>query len=92
MRSVNAVVAHRTQPHDPFDTGVLGTSLLIRMIREKLKPVTVWRKVPLVSHQEQFLTKQAPMKTWFDCARAMEQDPARAAGLPISHAAMARCR
>ncbi len=75
VRSVNAIVAHRTQPHDPHDTGVLGTSLLIRMVRENLKPVTVWRKIPLVSHQEQFLTKQAPMKTWFDRARAMERDP-----------------
>ena len=74
-RSVDAIVAHRTQPHDPFDTGVLGTSLLIRMIGEKLKPVTVWRKIPLVSHQEQFLTKQPPMKTWFDRARSMESDP-----------------
>ena len=74
VRSVDAIVGHRTQPHDPFDTGVLGTSLLIRMIREELTPVTVWRKIPLVSHQEQFLTKQAPMKTWFDRARAMESD------------------
>lgn len=75
VRSVDAIVAHRTQPHDPFDTGVLGTSLLIRLIREKLKPVIAWRKIPLVSHQEQFLTRQPPMKTWFDRARAMESDP-----------------
>lgn len=75
VRSVDAIVAHRTQPHDPFDTGVLGTSLLIRLIRDRLKPVTAFRKIPLVSHQEQFLTKQAPMKTWFDRARAMERDP-----------------
>lgn len=75
VRSVDAIVAHRTQPHDPFDTGVLGTSLLVRMIREKLAPVTAWRKIPLVSHQEQFLTRQPPMKTWFDRARAMEKDP-----------------
>lgn len=75
VQSVDAIVAHRTQPHDPFDTGILGTSLLIRLIREKLKPVMAWRKIPLVSHQEQFLTRQAPMKTWFDRARAMEGDP-----------------
>lgn len=75
VRSVDAIVAHRTQPHDPFDTGVLGTGLLIRTIRERLKPVSAWRKIPLVSHQEQFLTRQAPMKTWFDRARAMESDP-----------------
>lgn len=69
-----AIVGHRTQPHDPFDTGVIGTALLIRIIAEKLKPVTAWRKIPLVSHQEQFLTSQGPMKRWFDKARAMETD------------------
>lgn len=70
-----AIVGHRTQPHDPFDTGRIGTALLIRIIREKLKPVMAWRKIPLVSHQEQFLTSKGPMKLWFDRARAMEADP-----------------
>lgn len=70
-----AIVGHRTQPHDPFDTGVIGTALLIRIIAERLKPVTAWRKIPLVSHQEQFLTAQGPMKRWFDRARALEADP-----------------
>jgi microcystin degradation protein MlrC len=70
-----AIVAHRTQPHDPFDTGKIGTELLIRIIRDKLKPVMAWRKVPLLSHQEQFLTAKGPMKIWFDRARAMERDP-----------------
>jgi len=70
--SCDAIVGHRTQPHDVFDTGVVGTELLIRIITEKLKPTTAWRKIPLVSHQEQFLTAHGPMKTWFDKARAME--------------------
>jgi microcystin degradation protein MlrC len=73
--SCDAIVGHRTQPHDTFDTGVVGTELLIRIITERLKPVMAWRKIPLVSHQEQFLTSQGPMKTWFDRARAMESDP-----------------
>ena len=73
--NADAIVGHRTQPHDPFDTGVVGTNLLIRIITEKLKPVTAWRKIPLVSHQEQFLTTKGPMKVWFDRARAMEADP-----------------
>ena len=35
-----------------------------------------WRKIPLLSHQEQFLTSKGPMKAWFDRARAMEDaDP-----------------
>lgn len=70
--SVDAIVGHRTQPHDVHDTGVIGTQLLIRLLTEDLKPVMAWRKIPLLSHQEQFLTSKGPMKRWFDRARAIE--------------------
>jgi microcystin degradation protein MlrC len=72
--NVDAIVGHRTQPHDVFDTGVIGTELLLKIISENLKPTTAWRKIPLVSHQEKFLTAHGPMKLWFDRARAMEAD------------------
>lgn len=75
IESCTAIVGHRTQPHDPFDTGRIGTELLIRIVAGNVKPVTAWRKIPLLSHQEQFLTSQGPMKAWFDRARAMEADP-----------------
>ena len=75
VRSVDAIVGHRTQPHDPFDTGRIGTALLIRLIAGKIRPAMAHRKIPLVTHQEQFLTAQGPMKVWFDRARAMEADP-----------------
>ena len=71
----DAIVGHRTQPHDPFDTGRIGTELLLRIAAREVKPVMAWRKIPLLSHQEQFLTSKGPMKTWFDRARAMEADP-----------------
>ena len=45
-----------------------------RILFEGAKPVTAWRKLPLLSHQEQFLTAQGPMKIWFDRARALEAD------------------
>ncbi len=70
-----AIVGHRAQPHDQFDTGQVGTTVLMRIINEKLRPTTAWRKIPLVTHQEQFLTAQGPMKRWFDRAREMESDP-----------------
>ena len=70
-----AIVGHRTQPHDPFDTGVIGTRLLIQILRGVVKPAMAWRKVRLLSHQEQFLTASGPMKVWFDRSRAMEADP-----------------
>jgi microcystin degradation protein MlrC len=71
----NAIVGHRTQPHDPFDTGVIGTELLIRIVQGDVRACMRWRKIPLLSHQEQFLTDHGPMKVWFDRARAMEQNP-----------------
>lgn len=74
IANCTAIVGHRTQPHDVFDTGKIGTALLLRIITEGLRPVTAWRKIPLLSHQEQFLTSHGPMKTWFDRARAMEAD------------------
>ncbi len=70
----SAIVGHRTQPHDPYDTGRIGAEVMLRILYEGARPVTAWRKLPLLSHQEQFLTAQGPMKLWFDRARAMEAD------------------
>ena len=71
----DALIAYRTQPHDPFETGVASTELLLRLVAGEVRPTTAWRKLPLLSHQEQYLTSGGPMKTWFDRARALEQDP-----------------
>jgi microcystin degradation protein MlrC len=70
-----AIVAHLTQPHDPFETGRIAARLLIRIVRGEVRPVMAWRKLRLISHQEQYLTSKPPMQTWFARARAMEADP-----------------
>ena len=75
VANCDAIVGHRTQPHDTYDTGRIGTELLLRILREGVRPAMAWRKIPLLSHQEQFLTSKGPMKVWFDRARAMEKDP-----------------
>jgi microcystin degradation protein MlrC len=72
VEHATAIVAHRTQPHDPFDTGRIGAEILIRTVAGEIRPVMAWRKLRLISHQEQFLTSKGPMKVWFDRARAME--------------------
>lgn len=72
--SVDAIVGHRAQPHDLMDTGRIGAEMLLTLLIDKARPVMAWRKIPLVTHQEQFLTAQGPMKTWFDRARALEAD------------------
>ena len=86
IENSDAIVGHRTQPHDPFDTGRIGTALLLRIVAGEVKPVMAWRKIPLVSHQEQFLTSRGPMKVWFDRSRAMEAEDPRvlhAANFPM---------
>ena len=86
-----AIVGHRTQPHDPYDTGRIEAELLLRILTGTAKPAMAWRKIPLLSHQEQFLTSQGPMKRWFARARHGAGRPARAAGVQLPDAALARC-
>jgi len=71
----DALVGHETQPHHPFDTGCKAARLLIDMLRGGCQPHIVWRNIPLITPQDQFLTAQGPMKEWFDQARQSEQDP-----------------
>ena len=69
------IVGHRTQPHDQYDTGFLSGQMLLQILRGEVDPVMAWRKLPLLSHQEQYLTSVGPMKTWFDRACPVESDP-----------------
>jgi len=73
--NLDGLVGHRTQPHDPFDTGYLAGRMLLALLRGATKPTLAWCKIPLITHQEQFLTSRGPMKEWFDQARALESLP-----------------
>ena len=75
VESVNGLVGHRTQPHDPYDTGYLAGKQLFAILEGRTKPTLAWHKIPMITHQEQFLTSKAPMKTWFDLAREIETRP-----------------
>ena len=69
------LVGHETQPHDPPATGRKVARLLFRMLQRKIRPTVAWRKIPMITPQDQFLTSSGPMKEWFDLAREMEQRP-----------------
>jgi len=66
-------VGHETQPHDPPATGRKAAKLLFRLLRGEIRPAVGWRKIPMVTPQDHFLTSKGPMKEWFDLAREMEQ-------------------
>jgi microcystin degradation protein MlrC len=74
VRLSDAIVGHRTQPHDPFDTGRLTGEILLRILHGA-RPAMASRTLRLLSHQEQYLTAGGPMKTWFDRAREWESRP-----------------
>jgi len=69
----NALIGHETQPHDPPATGRKAAKVLFRILRGEIQPVIRWRKIPMITPQDQFLTLEGPMKEWFDLARQMEQ-------------------
>ncbi len=72
MLNSDLVMAFRTQPHDPFETARDLTQIMIRVLKRELIPTMAWRKIPMITHQEQFLTAHGPMKEWFDHARQIE--------------------
>lgn len=69
------IVGFRTQPHDQFETARDLTLHAIRAFAGTTAPTIGWRKLRMLTHQEQYLTSHGPMKVWFDRARAMELDP-----------------
>lgn len=73
VEQASLLVGHETQPHDPPDTGRKAARLLFRMLRGEIRPTVAWRKIPMITPQDQFLTSSGPMKEWFDLAREMER-------------------
>jgi microcystin degradation protein MlrC len=69
----SGLIGHETQPHDPPATGRKAATVLFRMLRGEIRPTVAWRKIPMITPQDQFLTSEGPMKEWFDLARQMER-------------------
>jgi microcystin degradation protein MlrC len=73
VECADLLIGHETQPHDPPATGRKAARLLFRMLRGEIRPTVRWRKIPMITPQDQFLTSAGPMKEWFDLARQMER-------------------
>lgn len=72
VEHASLLIGHETQPHDPPVTGRKAARLLFRMLRGEIRPTVAWRKIPMITPQDQFLTSSGPMQEWFDLARQME--------------------
>jgi microcystin degradation protein MlrC len=69
------LIGHETQPHDPIATGRKTARVMFDMLRGTVRPTVAWRKIPMITPQDHFLTSQGPMQEWFNLAREMEGRP-----------------
>jgi microcystin degradation protein MlrC len=75
VRHATVLIGDRTQPHSPFERGVLAGEMLFALVAGQPEPVAAWHKIPMVAPQDHFRTASPPMATWFDRAREIENQP-----------------
>jgi microcystin degradation protein MlrC len=73
--AVDALVAYRTLPHDPYETGLRAARILFSILDRKIHPTTAWRKIPMIAPTDRGRTTEWPMNEWHDLAREMERRP-----------------
>ena len=73
VEMADLLVGHETQPHNTLGTGLKAARLLFDWLETGRRPTIGWRKIPMITPQDQFLTSGGPMKAWFDRARELEQ-------------------
>ena len=67
VRAADAIIGYQTYPHtDMYPTGVAAAELLLRALREEIRPVTAFKKLPLIVGAENMQTTAGPMKQVFD--------------------------
>ncbi len=72
----DVLVAFRSNPHwDLAPTGWRAGNRLIRFLRGQVKPVHVWRKLPLLMGGGVTIDFLAPMRSVFRFMRGLEDDP-----------------
>lgn len=61
VASVDGMVAYHTSPHmDHFDTGRRAAELLFAAVERRVRPVTAYRKLPMITPAEHHLADRGP--------------------------------
>jgi len=75
MTHPDLMIGFETLPHDFSGAGRKAVRVWRRVMREKIRPATAWRKIPMTAPMDNLLTDTpGPMKAWFDHARQWEKD------------------
>lgn len=76
FRNADVIVGYDTYPHiDMGDTGRRAARVLLRMLREGLKPATAFAKLPLIVPPENEQTTHGPMSEILAAAKEIESQP-----------------
>src|ERR1043165_1158687 len=72
----DALIGYDTYPHvDLHDRGYEAAGLLVRMLREEVRPVMALAKPPLMPHIVKQRTADGPMAEMMELAREYEHEP-----------------
>ena len=67
VHSSNAIVSYQTYPHvDMYSTGVSAAELLLRSLKEEVRLVSCFKKLPLIVGPENMQTTNGPMEEVFN--------------------------
>ena len=87
-----AIVGHRTQPHDVYDTGRLAGDMLVRILRDGVRPVMAWGEIAPDHPSGTISDRRRPNE---NLVRPGPREGGRAGGAacrPLPDATLARCR
>jgi microcystin degradation protein MlrC len=74
VRNCNVLTGYKTYPHvDMYESGELAGRILLRYLKDEIKPVMAWGNRPLLAQTLQMNTDESPMKDFVDAARNAER-------------------
>ena len=71
--NATVITGYRTYPHiDMYETGFRAGRTLLRVLKGEVRPVTVWRSLPMLTHMLRQTPSGQPMKDIMDAAIGAE--------------------
>ncbi|MEO8629974.1 MAG: M81 family metallopeptidase [Betaproteobacteria bacterium] len=75
VRNCDVLTGYKTYPHvDMYESGELAGRILLRYLKDEIKPVMAWGNRPLLAQTLQMNTDESPMKDFVDAARDAERN------------------
>ena len=75
VANADAVIGYKTYPHiDLYETGKAAAQMMMRILQNEIRPVTVMQKIPLIVPAENMQTTKGPMADIFSTGEAIRAE------------------